>query len=528
LATFPAGGKQVSDPKPYESIELQGDPADQIIIGFKPELGLLESGRRRRIIDAAINQLSNDFGTPLLPEPFIAEPPDRTHAFFAITLIRLKPERTLEELQDEISKGTYEGVGWAEPNASVTPAGFNDPLSSQQWALNVLGLSDPWAVSPPPGNTILGIIDSGLRLPGGGLHADMGLVEPLPVCQPTGFFSDCEDRVGHGTFLAGTMAAVPNNTAGIASPIDPTWNIYLLPVQFFSPRVSPNAAFAAIAIAHAAANSARIINASWHVASGGGGVVTLKAAIVFAKTYFDCLIVFAAGNDGTDNEIYPTYPATFGSDATLAGNALTVAASDRYDAKAFFSNYGQNTVHIAAPGMRILTTGPYLDGAPRYAEYSGTSAAAAYVSAGAALVFALNPSWTSQEVVQHLLASAVTRKNLTLACIGGKRLSLGRAVYGPLKLTAPVKGASLPATTPANIAWTVDYNNPKLAQVSITFTDQVTSTVYPLGTVGIGTSPFLWTPTSPPLPPLPVTGWITITAMAGNFPVKVEAVTITP
>ena len=54
--------------------------------------------------------------------------------------------------------------------------------------------------------------------------------------------------------------------------------------------------------------------------------------------------------------------------------------------------------------MRILTTGLYLDSEPRYAEYSGTSAAATYVSTGAALVFALNPTWTSQKVVQHLLA----------------------------------------------------------------------------------------------------------------------------
>jgi subtilisin family serine protease len=533
LATFPAGGKQVSDQTPYESIELQGDPADQTIVGFKPELGLIDPERRRSIIDAAINQLSKDFGTPLLPEPLIAEAPDKKDAFFAITLIRLKPERTLEELQDEIRKDTYAGIGWAEPNASVRPAGFNDPLSSQQWALEALGVTDPWTVSPAPGHkTILGIIDSGLRRPGGGLHADLGLVEPLALSQPSGFFSQGEDRVGHGTFLAGTMAAKPDTT-GIASPIDPTWNIHLLPVQFFSPRVSPNAAFAAYAIAYAASNPpphrARIINASWHVAAGDAGLATLKAAIVLAKSFFDCLIVFAAGNDGTDNEIYPTYPANFGSDAALAGNVLTVAASDRYDAKAFFSNYGQNTVQIAAPGMRILTTGPYLDGAPRYTEYSGTSAAAAYVSAGAALVFALNPTWTSQEVVQHLLASAVTCKNLTLACIGGKRLSLGRAVYGPLKLTAPVAGSALPANTPANIAWTIDYNNPKLAQVSITFTEGGTAgTVHPLGTVGIGTSPFPWTPTSPPLPPLPVTGRITITPTAGNFPVKIEAVTITP
>ncbi len=400
-------------------------------------------------------------------------------------------------------------------------------------------MTDPWTVSPAPGHrTILGIVDSGLRRPGGGLHADLdypGLVEPLIVCQPPGFFSRGEDRVGHGTFLAGTMAAVPDppgSATGIASPVDPRWDIHLMPVQFFSPRVSPNAAFAAYAIAYAAANPlhpshrARIINASWHVPSSDRGLVALKTALLFAKVFFDCLIVFAAGNDGTDNEVYPIYPANFGNDATLAGNVLTVAASDRYDAKAFFSNYGRNTVHIAAPGMRSLTTGPYLDGTPRYAEYSGTSAAAAYVSAGAALVLALNPTWKARDVVQHLLASAVTCKNLMLACINGKRLSLGRAVYGPLTLTEPFPNALLPANMPVNIAWTKSYDNPSLAQVHITFTDQLTGTVYPLGTVGIDTSPFAWTPTSPPLPPPPLTGWITITPTTGNFQVTVKEITI--
>jgi subtilisin family serine protease len=520
--------------EPYERAELQGDPADQIIVGFKPELGLLDQDRRRSTIATAIERISSDFGAPLLPEPYIADPPDKTGAFFGITLIRLKPGRALEDLQVEIAKGTYPGVGWAERNAPVALAGFNDPLSSQQWALNTLGVTDPWTVSPTGGHkTILAIVDSGLRRPGGTLHADLGLVEPVAVCQPPYFFSSCLDREGHGTFLAGTMAAVPDYE-GIASPIPPSWNISLLPVQFFSPHVAPSAAFAAIGITHAAFNffhplhRARIINASWHVAPGGGGVATLSAAIVFAKTFFDCLVVFAAGNDGTDNEIYPTYPANFGSDATLAGNVLTVAASDRYDGKAYFSNYGKNTVHIAAPGMRILTTGPYLGSTPRYAEYSGTSAAAAYVSAGAALVLALNPGWAAHDVVQHLLASAVTCKNLRLACIGGKRLDLGRAVYGPLHLDAPAADAALPAGALTNITWTTDYDNPKFTQVAVTFTEQVSGNVYPLGTASIGAGSFPWTPKSPPLSPLPVTGWITITPTTGNFPVKSGLITITP
>ena len=113
-----------------------------------------------------------------------------------------------------------------------------------------------------------------------------------------------------------------------------------------------------------------------------------------------------------------------------------------------------------------------------------------------------------------------------LACINGKRLSLSRAVYGPLTLTEPLPNALLPANMPVNIAWTKSYDNPSLAQVRITFTDQLTGTVYPLGTVGIDTSPFAWTPTSPPLPPPPLTGWITITPTTGNFQVTVKEITI--
>ena len=78
-----------------------------------------------------------------------------------------------------------------------------------------------------------------------------------------------------------------------------------------APRWTAHAAYAAVAIVHAAFNllhphhRARVINASWHVAPGDAGLETLKWAIVFAKEFFDCLVVFAAGNDGTDNEIYP-------------------------------------------------------------------------------------------------------------------------------------------------------------------------------------------------------------------------------
>ena len=342
----------MSDQTLYESIELQGDPADQIIIGFKPDLGLLDPEQRRSIIDAAVNQLSKDFGTPLLPEPFIAAPPERKDVFFAIMVIRLKP-------------GTHPGGAAGrdqEGHLSGRRMGRAQRIRQARWlqrpsVLAAMGAGrargdgslDYLAVAAVPA-TILGIVNSGLRRPGGGLHADLGRVEPVAVCQPPLFFQQ-RHRPGGPWHLPGrhdgSRAQNSGSATGIASPIDPAWNIRLLPVQFFSPRVPPRPLYAAIGIVWAALRSAKVINASWHVASGGGAVTTLSDAVVFAKA-FDCLIVFAAGNDGTDNEIYPTYPANFGSDAAFAGNVLTVAASDRHDAR-LFSRITGGTPSISPP-----------------------------------------------------------------------------------------------------------------------------------------------------------------------------------
>ena len=131
---------------------------------------------------------------------FIAAPPDKK-AFFAIAIVRLDGP-TLDELKEELKKEAYAAVGWVERNAPIALAGFNDPLSSQQWALDTLGADAPWTVTPPPGKTIVGIVDSGLRRAGGGVHADLGQVEPLAVCQPPGFFSDCIDRVGRNSAMS--------------------------------------------------------------------------------------------------------------------------------------------------------------------------------------------------------------------------------------------------------------------------------------------------------------------------------------
>lgn len=452
--------------EPSESASPQAGVAEQIVIGFDEKLAQHGMAAARETIDATLARLGDLPATVL--KSFIAESSDKD-AFFALAVIRPKdPTLTLAELQARLTN-EFAAITWVERNAPIAMAGFDDPLLGQQWALARLGATGPWTVTPPPtaGRTLIAIVDSGLRRLDGSLHDDLGSVAPVADCQLPWFYPDNVDMDGHGTFLAGTIAAVPDNAKGIGSAIPGTWNISLLPVKFFSPSVPPNAADAAIAIAHAVDKGAKVINASWHVAPGDQHLQALRLALLFARAKHR-LVVIAAGNDGTDNEIYPTWPANFGGDPLFKGvSVLTVLATDRYDSKASFSNYGRNTVDIAAPGLRILTTGRYLAGSPRYAEYSGTSPAAAFASAGAALVFALNPGWKPSDVIEHLTASADTIEGLKLACIGGKRLNLRRAVYGPLRITAPVEGATVKVGTPTDIAWTSEYLNPSFRKVRI-------------------------------------------------------------
>ncbi|HEY4168413.1 MAG TPA: S8 family serine peptidase [Reyranella sp.] len=491
--------------------------ADQIIISFeRKELGLLPTEQVNARIEEVLEPLAK-FGVRELTR-FVPKPPIK-EAFVAIVLVRLVGH-TLSELQEELKK--YKDVDFAERNAPIVLASYDDPLLRQQWALAKLGADKPWTVAPPPGGkkVCVALVDSGVRRFGNYLHADMGSVEA----------GGGIDRDGHGTQLAGIIAAAPNNGTGLASPIPTNWNtISLQSVQFCGPpyfRGSPNAYDGFIAIWTAAASGFdagvnTVINLSWHVAPGDAGLGLLELGIWFATRVFDCVVVVAAGNDGTNNEIYPFYPANFRSVASLKDRVMTVAASDRHDGKAFFSNFGKNTVDIAAPGMHILTTARYLVDPPRYAEISGTSPAAAYVSAGAALVWALNPGWIPEKVIQHLKVSADRIAALKPACINGKRLNLGRAVYGPLHVDTPRESDVVEVgVDTANITWTVDYNNPSFTSVALSFVD-TTNTEYmlPGGTVPALSGAFLWAPkSSDPLPPRPAMGSIKIMPTTGNFP----------
>jgi subtilisin family serine protease len=349
-----------------------------------------------------------------------------------------------------VEQNRYLGV------TALVPPPPDDPLYHFQWALTRIAAERAWQHPAPAAPVVVAILDTGISI----VHPDLLAHLWDDGAGNHGFnvltgTNDVEDEDGHGTLLAGTIAAVSNNTIGIAGA---PWPIRLMAVKFHDVRTRPNALNAIIAIVWAVLNGAKVINAAWHLGLRLGFV---EVAIAFANAR-DVIFVAGAGNDGLDNDMLPTYPASYPVD-----NVVSVMATNEHDAKPGFSNYGKTKVHLAAPGVRILSTDFFLT-APRWRSYSGTSPATAFVAQAAAVLKAMNSAWTPRQIREHLVAS-VDRLPRWLPCVAEGRLALGRAVCGPLAITAPLAGDEWHAGTNRQVTWTSSYATPCCTTVRVRF-----------------------------------------------------------
>ncbi|MEM8534470.1 MAG: S8 family serine peptidase [Chloroflexota bacterium] len=287
----------------------------------------------------------------------------------------------------------------------------NDPLYSDQWALQTLRATCAWGYTLGSSEVTVAVIDSGVDLG----HPD--LVDRLRS-DGADFIdndNDPSDQHGHGTNVAGVVAATINNAEGIAG-LAP--GIAILPIRVMDARgFGPDQAIAD-GIRYAADRGAQVINLSLGATLSIGveeESLIVSEAIRYAQGQ-GALVVVAAGNDFIDlpNAIVGDNP-----------DVLVVAATDERDLKAPFSNFGEQ-VNIAAPGIFILSTMPtyevYLtsDALPPderfqqdYDFMSGTSQATPFVSALAALIFSANPDWDAQQVAQSIRENAIDISNLS-------------------------------------------------------------------------------------------------------------------
>jgi subtilisin family serine protease len=275
---------------------------------------------------------------------------------------------------------------------------------------------DPATSSP---SVTVAIVDSGIMVDHPKLkdHLWAGTVDGAQAhgarCIDGTRSRDVTDRDGHGTRLAGTILSVTQGAPGVR----------LMAVKFFDADHLPGPENGAAGIDFAVEQHADIINLSWDL---GMGSPALERAIQAAYDA-GALVVIAAGNSGTDNDVIPTIPACYrkGREKRI----ITVMATDRYDDKASFSNYGIGTVDLAAPGVDLVTTRAALTsasgiGARQYHSFTGTSAAAATVSGAAALLMSRDPSLsrdprrTAEALKEQLTSSANPPRGLK--CVYGR------------------------------------------------------------------------------------------------------------
>lgn len=355
----------------------------------------------------------------------------------------------------------------------------DDPLFGQQWPLarnDVLRVAEAWRQSTGAGVTVA-VLDTGANLqhpdlagalwtnpgeiPGNGIDDDRdGFVDDVNGVDIVNADGDPSDDEGHGTHVAGVIAARANNRIGGAG-LAPEAKVMV--VKVLNSHRSGSAGDLAAGITFALAHGARIINTS---VNGDGVSRALQSAIARA-TSAGALVVSSAGNDGRDIDLTPSYPASY------PDPSVVTAAADGPDGHlSSFSNYGLTAVDVAAPGEDVLSTA--MDGG--YELRSGTSMAAPYVTATLALMSAAAPGLSGPALKEALLGS--TRPSgLLNGLLGGGGLDVAAAVRAVVG-DAGWRGSSLPLTlralraakrgrSAAVLRWVVAGETAPLARVRI-------------------------------------------------------------
>lgn len=211
------------------------------------------------------------------------------------------------------------------------------------------------------------------EIAGNGIDDDKnGYVDDIHGWDFANHDNDPMDDNLHGTHCAGTIGAVHNNSEGVAGVMA---NVQLIALKFLTAHGSGSTAGAIEAIDYATKMGAHVMSNSW----GGGGKSTAMYEAIARASQKGIVFVAAAGNSKSNNDVYPTYPASY-----ALPNVIAVAAVDNQGKPASFSNFGKRTVHVAAPGVNILSTVP----GGKYRSLSGTSMAAPHVSGVVGLALA--------------------------------------------------------------------------------------------------------------------------------------------
>ncbi|WII71403.1 S8 family peptidase [Bdellovibrio sp. 22V] len=317
---------------------------------------------------------------------------------------------------------------------------FNDPAISQAWGLKKSDAARAWSVTKGSRDIVVAVIDTGIdvkhedmagnlwRNPGetgkdaqgrdkatNGIDDDgNGFVDDVYGWNFVSNNNKLDDNHGHGTHIAGIIGAQAGNGKGITG-IAPEVSLMIL--KYYDPKVAgtDNLKNTVASIKYAVKMGAHIINYS-----GGGTEFSQEEHDAIAEAEKKgVLFVAAAGNERSNSDQHHYYPADY-----KLRNIISVTAIDPSTQVLASSNYGVETVDIAAPGQNILSCLP----GNSYGYMTGTSQATAFVSGAAALVMAHKQSFDAEGVKKYILATGDAQTQLASKTRTSRQLNLYKAL----------------------------------------------------------------------------------------------------
>jgi len=398
---------------------------NEVIVTFKDEVDFNES-----ISDSGIMSFTfqNNFSLKFMGElkdeldAALTGTTTSTKFFNHLHAVQFKvKEKSIDELIAIFNRENIKKyIKCVSKNYIMSPTSTNDTYYDKLWAIENTGQeingkqgvsdtdmdgNEAWNITKGDENIIVAVLDTGVDYTHSDLSANMwnGLAkhgldfagnddgdnddDPMPD-EPYN-----ENGHYHGTHVAGTIGAVGNNAKGISGVAQ---NVQIMALKVFRPNGYGYTSDILEALDYVsqridAGDNIVAINASY----GGGGAQGDSTSYAIEKLGNKGVVFCAAaGNSAKDTDNDPVYPATYDTP-----NIIAIAASDQDDNLASFSNYGENSVDIAAPGTNILSTYPD----ERYVYLQGTSMATPNIVGSIVLLAAQNPN-----------ASAIELKNLLL------------------------------------------------------------------------------------------------------------------
>ena len=337
------------------------------------------------------------------------------YANVGMALYRRAPGAALQQLAadppDELGRSGLSAVADLPVRLAAPP---NDPMFINQGAISApsadadIHLIEAWDLHTDASTVVVAVLDTGVNT----THPDLvdnlwrneaelsgepgvdddgnGKIDDIYGWNTVNNNNDVNDAHGHGTGVAGILAATGNNEVGISGTC---WNARIMPVRCFDTgQYTSTAAIIAGFDYVLSFPEVRVVNASW-------GLGDRNQALELAVQRLGergVVVVAAAGNDGVSLDVEPFYPASFNF-----SNVISVSAVNTLGGLASFSSFGWN-VTVAAPGEILLTTSHQWG----YTTRQGTSFAAPFVSGAVALLRAQRPDLEPAEIKHMVIESS--------------------------------------------------------------------------------------------------------------------------